>query len=84
MGTCAAAAREPIPYRDLLTQLRKVIDAFGVKRLMWASDFTVTTDHHTYAESLFCIRCADNLSESDKEWILGKAVREMLAWPKTT
>jgi L-fuconolactonase len=51
---------------------------------MWASDFTVTTDHHTYAESLFCIRCADNLSESDKEWILGRAAREMLAWPKAT
>jgi len=34
-------------------QLRRVIDAFGVKRLMWASDYTVTADHHTCAESLF-------------------------------
>ncbi len=83
-GHAPRLSRELFPYRDLLTQLRRVIDAFGVKRLMWASDFTVTTDHHTYAESLFCIRCADNLSESDKEWILGRAVREMLAWPKAT
>jgi L-fuconolactonase len=83
-GHAPRLSREPFPYRDLLTQLRRVIDAFGVKRLMWASDFTVTTDHHTYAESLFCLRCADNLSENDKEWILGGTVRELLAWPRTT
>jgi L-fuconolactonase len=81
-GHAPRLSREPFPYRDLLTQLSRVIDAFGVKRLMWASDFTVTTDHHTYAESLFCIRCAENLSESDKQWILGKTVRELLSWPK--
>jgi L-fuconolactonase len=81
-GHAPRLSREPFPYRDLLTQLSRVIDAFGVKRLMWASDFTVTTDHHTYAESLFCIRSAENLSESDKEWILGKTVRELLSWPK--
>jgi hypothetical protein len=39
------------------------------------------TDHHTYAESLFCLRCADQLSASDKEWMLGKTAREVLAWP---
>ena len=83
-GHAPRLSREPFPYRELLIQLRRVIDAFGVKRLMWASDFTVTADHHTYAESLFCLRCADNLSESDKEWILGRTAREILAWPKAT
>jgi hypothetical protein len=83
-GHAPRLSREAFPYRDLLIQLRRVIDAFGVKRVMWASDFTVTTDHHTYAESLFCLRCADNLSESDKEWILGRTAREILTWPKAT
>jgi hypothetical protein len=73
---------DSVPYRDLIAQLRRVVDAFGVKRLMWASDYTVTVDHHTYAESLFCIRGADTLSENDKEWILGKTAREVLAWPR--
>jgi L-fuconolactonase len=81
-GHAPRLSRETFLYRDLLTQLGRVIDAFGVNRLMWASDFTVTTDHHAYAESLFCIRCADNLPESDKEWILGKTARELLSWPK--
>jgi uncharacterized protein (TIGR03382 family) len=63
---------EPFPYRDLISQLRRVIDAFGIKRLIWASNYTVTVDHYTYTESLFCLRCADQLSEGDKEWILEK------------
>jgi predicted TIM-barrel fold metal-dependent hydrolase len=80
-GHAPRLSREPFPYRDLIAQLRRVIDAFGVKRLMWASDYTVTADHHTCAESLFCLRSADQLSESDKEWILGKTAREILSWP---
>lgn len=81
-GHAPRLSRERFPYRDLLTQLRRVIDAFGVHRLMWASDFTVTTDSHTYAESLFCIRGSELLSEGDKEWLLGRAAREWLNWPR--
>jgi L-fuconolactonase len=81
-GHAPRLSRERFPYRDLISQLLRVIDAFGVNRVMWASDYTVTVDHHTYAESLFCLRCADQLSESDKEWLLGKTAREVLRWPK--
>lgn len=81
-GHAPRLSRQRFPYRDLISQLMRVIDAFGVNRLMWASDYTVTVDHHTYAESLFCLRCADQLSESDKEWLLGKTAREVLRWPK--
>jgi L-fuconolactonase len=83
-GHAPRLSRMPFPYPDLLTQLRRVIDAFGVKRLMWASDFTVTTDNHTYGESLFCIRCSDLLSDNDKEWVLGRSIREILGWPRAT
>jgi L-fuconolactonase len=80
-GHAPRLSREAFPYRDLIAQLRRVIDAFGIERLMWASDYTVTTDHHTYAESLFCLRCTDQLSESEKEWILSKSARQILDWP---
>jgi L-fuconolactonase len=71
-GHAPRLSREPFPYRDLLAQLRRVIDAFGVKRLMWASDYTVTVDHHTCAESLFCIRCSDQLSDNEKNGSWGR------------
>src|SRR5260370_14361147 len=65
-GHAPRLSRQPFPYRDLIAQLRRGIDAFRVKRLMWASDFTVAADHHTCAESPFCIRCADQLSGNAK------------------
>jgi L-fuconolactonase len=83
-GHAPRLSRLPFPYPDLITQLGRVIEAFGVKRLMWASDYTVTVDSHTYGESLFCIRCSNQLSDSDKEWLLGRSAREVLRWPKST
>jgi L-fuconolactonase len=81
-GHAPRLSREPFPYRDLIAQLRRVIDAFGVSRIMWASDYTVTVDHHNYGESLFCLRGSQQLSEGDKEWILGRSARKVLRWPK--
>jgi len=83
-GHAPRLSREPFPYNDLLTELRRTVDAFGVNRIMWASDYTVTTDHHTYAESLFCIRGSDQFSATDKEWLLGKTLRSILRWPHPT
>jgi predicted TIM-barrel fold metal-dependent hydrolase len=75
-------SREVYPYRDVTEQLLRMIDAFGVDRLMWGSDYTVTRDHHTYAEAIFYLRDAVLLSASDKESLFGKTLREMLGWPR--
>jgi predicted TIM-barrel fold metal-dependent hydrolase len=75
-------SRETYPYRDVIEQLLRMIDAFGVDRLMWGSDYTVTRDHHTYAEALFYLRHTDRLSESDKESLLGGTLRQLLRWPR--
>ena len=74
-------SRQSYPFKDVAEQLARMIDAFGVERLLWGSDYTVVRDHHTYAQSLFCVRDSDLLSESDKEWILGKTLRQLLHWP---
>ena len=36
----ATLSAEPFPYRDVIHLLRRAIDAFGVERIMWASDYT--------------------------------------------
>ena len=46
---CHAPARlsgEPYPHRDVLPHLRRVIDAYGVEHVMWASDYTQS--RHTF------------------------------------
>jgi L-fuconolactonase len=74
--------RQTYPYLDVVEQLLRMIDAFGVDRLMWGSDYTVTRDDHTYAEALFYLRDTDRLSDSDKVALFGRTLRRLLRWPR--
>ena len=75
---------EEYPYRDLMPLLRKALDAFGMQRILWASDYTVARDQNgnSWGECLYYVRDSDALSATEKEWILGKAARQVLDWPR--
>ena len=75
---------EPYPHRDAVGHLRRVIDAFGFERVMWASDYTESRALHTWAQSLHYILYSDLLSEEEKAWVLGKSARQVLHWPKAS
>ena len=62
--------------------LRQAIDAFGVERIMWASDYTIARDQNgnSWAQCLYYLLDSDQLSETEKEWLLGGSVRKILNW----
>jgi predicted TIM-barrel fold metal-dependent hydrolase len=67
-----ALGKKQPPYTDLIPMIRRVVDAFGPQRLMWASDcpFQVQGEN-TYEASIALIRDKiDFLSLSDKQWML--------------
>ena len=61
--------------------LLRVVKAFGKERVMWGSDATQTTGHHSWAESLYYIRDTEQLSQDEKAWVLGGSLRKTLNWP---
>jgi L-fuconolactonase len=67
------------PYEALWPLLKKMIAAFGRERIMWASDNSVVPNH-TWAETLHYVRDNPELSQLDKEWVLGRAARQLLNW----
>jgi L-fuconolactonase len=73
---------EPYPYADLMPLLRKTIEAFGVERVMWASDYTVARDQNgnSWAQCLYYILDSSALSDKEKEWLLGRSLRRVLNW----
>jgi predicted TIM-barrel fold metal-dependent hydrolase len=73
-------SRQDYPFADVLPYLRRALDAFGSERVMWASDHTQSKTHHSWAEALFYLRDADQLSATEKEWLLGRAARTILRW----
>ena len=77
-------SEQAFPYRDALPILRQAIDAFGVDRVMWASDYTQARTEMgiTWAQALYYILESDELSETEKEWLLGGSLRKALRWSK--
>ena len=80
---------EPYPHRDVWPRLHEVLDAFGVDRLMWASDFTRLRMvppgdpwRGTYAEALGFVRDSGELSDDELEALLGGTARRLLSWPR--
>jgi L-fuconolactonase len=72
---------EPYPFADVWARLRPMIDAFGVDRLMWGSDFTRCASLHSYRESVDFLLHTDEMSASDKEALLSGTFRRWLGWP---
>jgi L-fuconolactonase len=76
-----AYSAERYPFGDVWPQLRQIVDAYGAERLMWASDLTRLRGLFTYSELLTFILYSPALTETEKEWILGRTVRRILGWP---
>lgn len=74
-----ALGRKKAPYDDLIPLIRKVFEAFGPRRMMWASDcpFQVS-DGHRYEPSIELVR--DKLyflTPEDREWLLARTAESV-------
>ncbi len=74
-----ALGRKAMPYLDLIPMIRRLRDAFGASRLMWATDCPYQVqDGHTYAASVSLVRDRlDFLSASEREWMLRKTAEKV-------
>lgn len=73
-----ALGKKQSPYLDLAPMIRRLLDAFGPERLMWASDspFQVIGGHH-YADSVDLIRQRlDFLTAADRDWLLRRTAEQ--------
>jgi predicted TIM-barrel fold metal-dependent hydrolase len=68
------------PFEPVRPFLRRAINAFGAHRLLWASDKTVVPNH-TWWELLHYLKDDPELSQDEKEWMLGRTARNILKWP---
>jgi predicted TIM-barrel fold metal-dependent hydrolase len=77
----ALGARRP-PHDDLAPLVHRVHEAFGPRRLMWASDCPYAVQNESYEDSMVLVR--DRLaflSTDDKVWILERTAEETFFRP---
>jgi L-fuconolactonase len=68
-------SRQPYPWLDAQEHVKRLHQAFGPQRLMWATDWPVSLAHASYAQTLSVVRDDMKfLNEDDKSWILSKTI----------
>lgn len=74
-----ALGKKKPPYDDLIPMIRRVYEAFGPQRLMWASDCPYQLDgDNTYAASIELItKRIDFLTDADRKWLLRKTAERV-------
>ncbi|MBD3674953.1 MAG: amidohydrolase family protein [Planctomycetaceae bacterium] len=67
------------PHTELIPMIERLIDAFGVERLMWASDSPYQlVGENTYSDSIKLItERMKSLSADDREWLLRKTAERV-------
>jgi L-fuconolactonase len=78
-GACTLS-HEPFPYRDIWDPVMRIIDAFGLDRCMWGTDWTRATGLLTFAQGVEAFRLTDRLSEGDRAKLMGGTVQKVYGW----
>ncbi len=74
-----ALGQKQAPYLDLVSMIRRLLDAFGPERLMWATDCPFQVQKgHTYRDSIDLVfERLDFLSKYDRKWLLQKTAEQI-------
>jgi predicted TIM-barrel fold metal-dependent hydrolase len=78
-GACTLS-HEPFPYNDIWDPVCRVIDAFGIDRCLWGTDWTRAVKFLTYAQGVDAFRATDRISDSDKVKLMGGALARIYGW----
>jgi predicted TIM-barrel fold metal-dependent hydrolase len=73
---------EPYPFRDMTPHIRRLFEAYGPRRCYWGTDVTNSYDKASYRQRVtHFTEELSFLSETDKDWVMGRAIMERLRWP---
>jgi len=78
-GACTLS-HEPFPYEDIWGPVMQIIDAFGLDRCMWGTDWTRATELLSYEQGVRPFRETSRLSDSDKATLMGGTLEKVYRW----
>jgi L-fuconolactonase len=78
-GACTLS-QKPFPYPDIWDPVCRVIDAFGIDRCLWGTDWTRAVKFLTYSQGVDAFRLTERISESDKVKLMGGTLTRIYGW----
>jgi predicted TIM-barrel fold metal-dependent hydrolase len=72
---------EAYPFRDMTVYLQRLFDVYGPERCYWGTDITNSFAKASYRQRVtHFTEELSFLSESDKDWVMGRAILARLKW----
>jgi predicted TIM-barrel fold metal-dependent hydrolase len=81
-GACTLS-HQPFPYPDIWDPIWRIIDAFGIDRCMWGTDWTRAVAVLTYQQGVDAFRVTDRLSDSDRAALFAGTLQRIYRWSPT-
>ena len=78
-GACTLS-HEPFPYNDIWDPVMKVVNAFGLDRCMWGTDWTRATGLLTYEQGVEPFRTTHRFSDSERAKLMGGTLERVYKW----
>jgi len=78
-GACTLSL-EPFPYNDIWDPICRMIDAFGIDRCLWGTDWTRAVKFLTYKQGVDAFRVNNRISDSDKAKLMGGTLTRIYGW----
>jgi L-fuconolactonase len=73
-------SHQPFPYPDIWEPIGRIIDAFGLDRCMWGTDWTRAVSLLTFEQGVEAFRVSDRLSDSDRATLMGGTLSRIYNW----
>ncbi|MEL6982235.1 MAG: amidohydrolase family protein [Actinomycetota bacterium] len=78
-GACTLS-HQPFPFDDLWPHLERLVEVFGVDRLLWGTDWTRAVELLTYREGVDAFRSSDRLSDAERAALMGGTLSRIYRW----
>jgi predicted TIM-barrel fold metal-dependent hydrolase len=78
-GACTLS-REPYPYNDIWDPVCRMVDAFGIDRCLWGTDWTRAVNFLTFKQGVDAFRATGRISDTDKAKLMGANTARIYGW----
>jgi len=78
-GACTLS-HKPYPFPDIWDPIRRLIDAWGVERCLWGTDWTRAFAVVNYEQAVEPFLNTDRLSKSERAMLMGGACAKAYGW----
>ena len=73
-------SHERFPFQDIWDPVCRIIDAYGLDRCMWGTDWTRAVNLLTYKDGVDSFKVTDRLSDSDRARLMGGSLEKIYGW----